>query len=270
MPLMPFCSRAVRSPVFGAFVRALGWAIAAVIAGVAVYAYPTVVRNWLFWVALGVICCFGLSAVRCVFDACLPLIRPAWRPKGNFSDILIMVVTGVLSLVAVELYFAYAEPPLHAPPPIAAELPVAAMTESLVIRTGRAEIVLPAPIVKQAADRLSLITMPDDWMLVPMTIPGVTRALKWHGVVHIHDERGFRRENGPFPHKKPGTFRVMVVGDSLTYGDGIEREWTYSVLLEQLLGKDYDIEFINPGRTERRARTCSTSLSNWRPSWTRI
>ena len=42
-------------------------------------------------------------------------------------------------------------------------------------------------------------------------------------------------------------FRVIVVGDSFTYGEGIDARWTYSAQLERALARDFDVEVLNLG-----------------------
>ena len=54
------------------------------------------------------------------------------------------------------------------------------------------------------------------------------------------------REIGP---KKPGTFRIVAIGDSFTYGWGVELEQAWIKQLEQnLLKAGYDVEVINCGK----------------------
>jgi GDSL-like Lipase/Acylhydrolase family len=66
--------------------------------------------------------------------------------------------------------------------------------------------------------------------------------------LHLQDQWGFRRLNGPFPAKDPETLRIMMVGDSLTYGDGVAEEWTFSRLLERSLQPSHRVEVVNLGR----------------------
>ena len=79
----------------------------------------------------------------------------------------------------------------------------------------------------------------------PLRVP--LFALQWQGVTQIFDHDWYRRCVGPFPEKDADVYRVAVFGDSLTYGAGIENEWTYSSQLQRLMGRDYRIEFINLG-----------------------
>ena len=105
---------------------------------------------------------------------------------------------------------------------------------------------LPAEVVAHAAWRKSLLSLPSEYQRHNVVVQGANRAYNWHGVVHVHDENGMRRSS-PFQEKRADIFRVMVVGDSLTYGDGVDEKWTYPSVLQRLLAPDYRVEFLNLG-----------------------
>jgi hypothetical protein len=107
---------------------------------------------------------------------------------------------------------------------------------------------LPGEVVRLANARAEVRTLPDDWRLREETIEGASLAYTWQGALHLQDQWGFRRLNGPFPAKDPETLRIMMVGDSLTYGDGVAEEWTFSRLLERSLQASHRVEVINLGR----------------------
>ncbi len=98
--------------------------------------------------------------------------------------------------------------------------------------------------VEAMRSRLGVLVMPDAWARRPLG--GASRDYYWHGQLHVHDANGFRRSE-PFPAKDPQQFRVLVVGDSLTYGYGIAAEHSYSAVLETLLGERYRVEVLNLG-----------------------
>jgi lysophospholipase L1-like esterase len=92
----------------------------------------------------------------------------------------------------------------------------------------------------------SALTIPKEWEERPAQVPGAQRAYYWHGKLHVFDANGMRRST-PFPPKRADTFRIMVVGDSLTYGVGVDEEETYGSVIERQLGKDYRVEVLNLG-----------------------
>lgn len=94
--------------------------------------------------------------------------------------------------------------------------------------------------------RDGVLTMPDEWRLRNVTIPGSIQSYHWHGYLHVHSKERFRRIT-PFPEKKPDTFRIMVIGDSMTYGYGVEEKFTYTSLLSDKLNETYRVEVINLG-----------------------
>lgn len=108
---------------------------------------------------------------------------------------------------------------------------------------------LPPGIVRQAMVRKEALTLPDSWRRRAVEVDEASLAYNWHGVLHLHDKEGFRRLNRPFPPKAPETFRIMVIGDSKTYGYGIDERWTYSSILERGLAPRYRVEVINLGRS---------------------
>lgn len=90
------------------------------------------------------------------------------------------------------------------------------------------------------------LTIPDQWKKREVEIKNTLAAYYWHGVLHVHDKRAMRRTQ-PFPPKNENLFRIMVVGDSLTYGYGVDEAQTYSHILEKILSKTYNIEILNLG-----------------------
>lgn len=90
------------------------------------------------------------------------------------------------------------------------------------------------------------LTIPEEWEKRPVKIKNTRSAYYWHGVLHVHDKHWMRRSE-PFPEKQDHLFRIMVVGDSLTYGLGVEEKNTYSRVLEQLLAGEYHCEVLNLG-----------------------
>jgi hypothetical protein len=132
-----------------------------------------------------------------------------------------------------------------------------------------AAIQLPQQLIEEITRRRRLLSLPSAWEMKHVEVAGATGAYEWHGVMHVHDENDFRRLDGPFPKKRADTMRVMVVGDSMTYGDGIREEWTYTAQLERAMRKDYRIEFFNLGvdgyQSEDVARVIERMLPELKP-----
>jgi hypothetical protein len=67
-------------------------------------------------------------------------------------------------------------------------------------------------------------------------------------VEYTHNSRGLRDEETPYQ-KPEGTYRILVLGDSFAYGDGVQQSETFSEILESLLKKHGSFEVINTGVT---------------------
>jgi lysophospholipase L1-like esterase len=105
---------------------------------------------------------------------------------------------------------------------------------------------LPAAIRAKIERMRDAKVMPAAWQKRDLAkIPG-TDPYIWHGVIHAIDANGMRREK-PFPPKDPERFRIVVVGDSLTYGEGIDAYWAYPAQLERALAPDFRVEVLNLG-----------------------
>ena len=67
-------------------------------------------------------------------------------------------------------------------------------------------------------------------------------------VEYTHNSKGLRDEE--YPYQKPeGTYRILVLGDSFAYGDGVQRSEAFPEILESLLKKHGSFEVINTGVT---------------------
>jgi len=91
-----------------------------------------------------------------------------------------------------------------------------------------------------------LLTMPEEWERRETFVPGAKEAYYWHGKLHVLNEYGIRRST-PFTAKDPETCRIIVIGDSLTYGSGIAEEDTYAAVIQRELEKDFRVEVLNLG-----------------------
>jgi hypothetical protein len=108
------------------------------------------------------------------------------------------------------------------------------------------EVVIPPELAAAASSRQQVLSMPETWKRMAVETSGSVRINYWHGVLHVYNQDGMRWAT-PFPAKRDHVYRVMVVGDSLTYGDGLAEEWRFSNLLDRWMNHQFRIEFLNLG-----------------------
>jgi len=116
----------------------------------------------------------------------------------------------------------------------------------------------PKPQTKQK------IAIPQEWKRRRVTIPGASSAYYWHDILHVHDKNHMRRI-APFPPKLNGKFRIMIVGDSLTYGYGVQEEDTYSKQLESMLNKNFSVEVLNLGVSGHQSEDVLRKIKEYTP-----
>lgn len=162
------------------------------------------------------------------------------RLTSALLNLGLIVCSVVLVLMALE-GFLWAHAAIYTPPP---PPPVAAVPAPIAELGG--DIVVPPAILAAAKQRQDVISMPESWKRTPTQVSGAYYADFWHGVLEVKTPEGMRWAT-PFPPRQEDVYRVMVVGDSLTYGDGLAEEWRFSNLLTQWLQRDLKIEFLNLG-----------------------
>jgi lysophospholipase L1-like esterase len=60
------------------------------------------------------------------------------------------------------------------------------------------------------------------------------------------NDLGFRDRRASIPPKQPGEFRIIVIGDSITFGPGLEYDQLYTSLLEAALRRRHpEVRVIN-------------------------
>jgi GDSL-like lipase/acylhydrolase family protein len=64
-------------------------------------------------------------------------------------------------------------------------------------------------------------------------------SMKLYGVEVRTNDLGFRDKRAAIPAKQPNEFRVIVIGDSFTFGPGVDYERLYTSLLERKLQRAY-------------------------------
>jgi lysophospholipase L1-like esterase len=108
------------------------------------------------------------------------------------------------------------------------------------------EIIVPPEIVAAASARQQVISMPESWKRTREGVNGSVLIDRYYDVVHIYNQENMRWAIA-FPPKREDVYRVMVVGDSLTYGEGLAEEWRFSNLLDLWMNQQFRIEFLNLG-----------------------
>lgn len=74
----------------------------------------------------------------------------------------------------------------------------------------------------------------------------------WHGKKHTRNQFGFRGKDWT-EEKKVNVFRIWVLGDSLTFGEGVADSDVYPHLIESELQKDFRVEVLNLGEPGRQS-----------------
>ncbi len=200
------------------------------------------VYNSVFWIVTAAGLIAGLLALGY-------LVRCLYAVIGRQSSLLgfqlgaLMVFGLMLAVVTAEIFLGSREQIVDAnkqrswtDAKTAARLALVEKFDIPLSAAGRANIVR----------RHGALTMPQTWKRGKVKVPGSHSAHRWHDVLFVFDENGFRRTT-PFPPRDEHTFRLMVVGDSMTYGYGVAEQYTYTELLQQILGEKYRIEVVNLG-----------------------
>lgn len=90
------------------------------------------------------------------------------------------------------------------------------------------------------------IVIPQEWKRRSVCVSGASYAYYWHDILHVHDKNRMRRTEC-FRPRSDGKFRIIVLGDSLTYGYGVRDEETYPSQIEAALRKKFNVEVLNLG-----------------------
>ena len=73
------------------------------------------------------------------------------------------------------------------------------------------------------------------------------------------------RRTTPFPPKLDNRFRIMIVGDSLTYGYGVREEETYPMQIEAALKKSFNVEVLNLGVSGSQSEDINKIIREYAP-----
>jgi lysophospholipase L1-like esterase len=110
--------------------------------------------------------------------------------------------------------------------------------------------------------------IPEEWARKPTVVPGARIAYYWHGALHVEDKNAFRRTTPIVADE--AAFRILVIGDSLTYGSGVADEATYSsVIASELSKRGFRVQVTNLGvqgaQSEDILRILRTNIEVARP-----
>jgi lysophospholipase L1-like esterase len=146
-----------------------------------------------------------------------------------------------------------------------------AQAETISVKTpslGDADALIDPATLELARRRAAASAMPAEWELRETKISGAYRAAYWQGALQIYNSHWMRMTGRP-PPKDPASFRILVLGDSLTYGDGIAEQYTYPRQLEHLLRRQWRVDVINAGvdgsQSEDIVRIAKTMLPQTMP-----
>ena len=120
------------------------------------------------------------------------------------------------------------------------------------------------PQDKDTSQVVAPLIIPDHWAKRKVIVPGAKRAYYWHGHLHVFDVNDMRRTT-PFPAKPSHVFRIMILGDSYTYGMGVAEEATYPRVLERALLREYRVEVLNLGVNGYQSEDVLMALKKFAP-----
>jgi hypothetical protein len=95
-------------------------------------------------------------------------------------------------------------------------------------------------------------------------IEGAESARYWQGKLHVYGKDGFRHIDN-FSQKRKGVLRIMAIGDSLTYGTGIDAKDVYTKVIEDELSKNYWVEVLNLGYDAAQPSDLIITLKKYLP-----
>jgi lysophospholipase L1-like esterase len=115
-------------------------------------------------------------------------------------------------------------------------------------------------IVRSFENDVEYPFMVEDPVLLWAPRPGFRSQESYHGAVVEINSAGFRDREYPAA-KAPGTFRILCLGDSTTFGFGVPVDATYPSLLEEMLNGEgrasgVRYEVINGGVTGYSSAQC--------------
>lgn len=171
------------------------------------------------------------------------------RPWDAAANVLLMSATLIAGLMAAEMLLADA-----AQSAVMAAVPASAPASARLLTPEAAAMLASRPERPQI--------MPPEWARRAVEVPGASSAYVWHGALHVRDRWRMRR-TAPIPPKAAGVTRVLVFGDSLTYGEGVAEHFTYPALLATALGQGGAVEVYSMGVSGDQSEDILNSMRRW-------
>jgi hypothetical protein len=184
------------------------------------------------------------------------------RPAGNqYADgaLARCAVNGLLVLLSITLFFVGLEIFLRV-----MDRDVGPQSSNRPTISSERFAGIPKSIVELAQSRKRVLTMPDEWKKRTVDIAGAARSYYWHGALHVYNADNMRRL-GPYPSHRQGVFRVVVVGDSYTYGDGIAEQATFTHLLNDWMSREGMTEFLSLGLEGAQSEDIANTIEKFIP-----
>ena len=110
-------------------------------------------------------------------------------------------------------------------------------------------------------DASQSVLMPKAWEKRVVQIPGAKYSYYWQGALHIHNDEGFRTK-GAYT-MEPESFRVLVLGDSLTYGYGVAEDKAYPSIIQNELSRSTRAKVYNLGRSGYQSEDILRTGRHW-------
>lgn len=107
------------------------------------------------------------------------------------------------------------------------------------------------------------VQMPDHLKKRKVEVPGTIDSYFWQGKLHVHNADGFRT-SGTY-RMDPSVFRIMVLGDSLTYGYAVASEDSYPAIIEKQLSKSIPVKVYNLGKSGFQSEDILGVARKWVP-----
>ncbi len=116
----------------------------------------------------------------------------------------------------------------------------------------------------EAAAGPAHLSIPDEWKLRPTRVDGAAHAYYWHGHLNVYNKDSFRTVGNYV--REDDKRRIILLGDSLTYGYGVAAADTYAEVLASLGRKtDPAVRIYNLGVNGYNSQDMLRVAAKWVP-----